>query len=139
MDEKIIKKLFKLTKKCLKNDEFPVAAIIYSGNKIISSAYNKRNSSNITTDHAEIIAVQKANKKIKNWKLTNKCMVVTLEPCDMCKTVLKEARLDKVYYLVPRYKFKKQYKCTCFENYKIDSDECKKYMEEISTFFANKR
>ena len=97
MDKKILDRLFKLADKSLKNDEFPVAAIVYRDNKIISYGYNKRNSSNLTTDHAEIIAIQKANKKLKNWKLTNVCMVVTLEPCDMCKAVIKEYRLDKVY------------------------------------------
>ena len=139
MDEKILKKLFKLADKSLKNNEFPVSAIIYKDNKIISYGYNRRNSSNKTTDHAEIIAINKANKKLKTWKLTNICMLVTLEPCDMCKTVIKEARIEKVYYLVPRYSFKKQYKCTYFENLEINTENKEKYLKNIKTFFTNKR
>lgn len=139
MNEKIIKKLFNLADKSLKNEEFPVAAIIYKDDKIISCGYNKRKTSHLTTDHAEIIAIQKANKKLKNWKLTNVCMVVTLEPCDMCKTVIKESRIEKVYYLVPRYSYKKQYKCTTLEELKLDSKLKDKYLDDIKAFFVNKR
>ena len=137
--ETIIKKLLNLTKKCKKIDEFPVAAIIYDGDKIISKAYNKRNKSNKTTDHAEIIAIQKANKKIKSWKLTNLSMIVTLEPCDMCKTVIKESRIKNVYYLVQRYTFKKQYKCTIFSYLNKNNPEITKYIDEMKHFFDNKK
>lgn len=139
MNDKIIKKLFKLADKSLANDEFPVAAIIYKDNEIISYGYNKRNASNKTTDHAEIIAIERANKKLKSWRITNTCMLVTLEPCDMCKTVIKEARIDKVFYIVPRCSFKKQNKCTVFENLTLDNDLERKYKEDIETFFAKKR
>ncbi len=139
MDQKIISKLFKLANKSLKHNEFPVSAIIFENNKIISYAYNKRNRSKITTDHAEIIAIHKANKKLHEWRLSNKCMVVTLEPCDMCKSVIKEARLKKVYYLVPRYNYKKQYKCTSVELYNYDGKDKEKYIVNMQTFFNNKR
>ena len=103
MNTKILKKLFDLTKKSLAINEFPVAAIIFDENdNIISTAYNKRNKTKQTIDHAEIIAIQKANKKLKNWKLNDLTMIVSLEPCDMCKTVIKEARLKKVYYIISR-------------------------------------
>lgn len=139
MNEKLWKKLFSLADKSLAMDEFPVSAIIFDDTGIISCGYNKRNKSNKTTDHAEIIAVEKANRKLKNWNLQNKCMVVTLEPCDMCKAVLKEARLDKVFYLVPRYDYKKQYKCTNFQFYDLDSQSLEKYKRDIKNFFVNKR
>ena len=139
MDEKILKKLWYYANKSLDSNEFPVAAIIYDDDGIISVGYNKRNKSNLTTDHAEIIAINKANKKLNNWKLTNKCMVVTLEPCDMCKSVIKEARIGKVYYIIPRYKYKKQYKCTTFEELKIESKDREKYLNDITSFFIDKR
>ena len=133
--DKILNKLFKLANKSLKKNEFPVAAIIYKDNKIISCGYNKRNKTKKTTDHAEIIAIEKANKKIKDWRLTNFEMIVTLEPCDMCKTVIKEARIKKVYYLTPRYNYKKQYKCTIFEQLDDNSKNNKEEKENISKFF----
>lgn len=135
MDKKIINKLYKLADKSLKNNEFPVSAILYHDNKIISCGYNKRNKSKKTTDHAEIIAIEKANKKLKEWRLSNLEMIVTLEPCEMCKTVIKEARIKKVYYLVERYEYKKQYKCSVFDKYIDNTDEYKKYKENISKFF----
>lgn len=139
MDEKLWKKLFSLAEKSLSIDEFPVSAIIFDESGIISCGYNKRNRSHKTTDHAEIIAIEKANKKLKTWNLQNKCMVVTLEPCNMCKAVLKEARLEKVYYLVSRYDYKKQYKCTNFQFYDLDSPYLEKYKHDIKSFFVNKR
>lgn len=139
MNEKILKKLFKLAKKSYANNEFPVAAIIYKDDVIISCGYNKRNKSKLTTDHAEIIAINKANKKTNDWRLQNMCMVVTLEPCDMCKTVIKEARLKEVYYIVPRLNYKKQYKYTIFKKLNFFVPEAQEYLNDIKTFFINKR
>ena len=66
-------------------------------------------------------------------------MLVTLEPCEMCKAVIKEARLKNIYYLIPRYEYKKLYKCTLFEHLDLDSEEKEKYLNNIQTFFKNKR
>lgn len=139
MNDKIIKKIFKLAKKSLKKNEFPVAAIIYCGNHIISCGYNTRNLSEQTIDHAEINAIRKANKKLKSWRLTNTCMLVTLEPCDMCKAVIREARIDRVYYLVSRYNYKKQNKCSIFEYLYYNGYEIENYKRDIKNFFVNKR
>lgn len=139
MEEKMLKTLFKLAKESKEHDEFPVAAIIYDDNGIISCGKNQRNRSNMTTDHAEIIAIQNANKKCHSWRLENMCMVVTLEPCEMCKAVIKEARLKEVYYLVPRYKYKNQYKCTKIEHLVINSSDLDDYLVDIKAFFSNKR
>lgn len=139
MENELWKKLFKLANKSLALQEFPVSAIIYDENGIISCGYNKRNKTKKTTDHAEIIAIEQANKKLDSWNLVNKCMIVTLEPCDMCKAVIKEARLKKIYYIVPRYQYKKQYKCTIFEHLELDCEENKKYINDIKNFFKDKR
>ena len=144
MKDNILKELFKLTDKAYKNDEFPVAAIIYDDNyNIVSKGYNKRNKSNITTDHAEIIAINKANKKTNSWRLNELSMIVSLEPCDMCKTVIKEARLKRVYYVIPRLEYKKQYKNANIKIYKNDNKKIDKYIEKyndkISSFFSEKR
>lgn len=92
METKIIEILLKLVNKAYKKEETPVAAVILYNNKIIAKSYNKRNKTNKTIDHAEILAIQKANKKLKSWRL-NKCsMYVTIKPCDMCMDVIREAR-----------------------------------------------
>lgn len=131
--------LFDLADKSLMEDEFPVSAIVYDENGILGCGYNRRNRTKKTTDHAEIIAIEEANKKVNNWNLQNKCMLVTLEPCDMCKSVIKEARLSQVYYLIPRYKYKKQYKCTEIKELDIVDPKLEKYKKDIKTFFNNKR
>lgn len=141
--EKIIHELNKLINKAIKNNESPVAAIIVHNNKIIAKAYNQRNKSNITTDHAEIIAIHKANKKLKSWR-ANKCtMYVTLEPCEMCKSVIKESRIENVYYFLPRNPEKKQYKGTkilSIDN-TIETTEkfIRNYKKIMHEFWENKR
>lgn len=140
----IINRLIELSDKSLKLGDFPVSAIVYDDNyNIKGEGYNARNLSNITTDHAEIIAVNDANKKLKSWRLDNYNMIVTLEPCDMCKNVIREARIKKVIYLVKRFEYKNINKKTIFEFYEADSETEKQiiadYMTKISEFFVDKR
>ena len=135
MNKKIVDKLFKMADKSLKKNEFPVAAIVFKDDRIISIGYNKRNKSHNTIDHAEIIAIQKANKKLKSWRLQECSMLVTLEPCEMCKSVIKEARLQNVYYYVERYNYKKQYSRTNFNYVKEESGIVSNYIHKIKSFF----
>lgn len=140
MEEKYINELINLSKKSLKKSEVPIAALITDENgKIISKAYNTRNIKQQTINHAEILAITKANKKLKSWRL-NKCMLyVTIEPCDMCKSVIKESRIQNVYYLLPRLPEKNQYNKTIFNKLKDMSEKEDKYQEIINKFWKNKR
>ena len=142
-NEKILWELDKLLKKSLKHNECPIAAIITKDNKIIAKAYNKRNKSNKTIDHAEIIVITKANKKLKSWRL-NKCtLYITLEPCEMCRTVIKESRITNVYYFLSRNPEKKQYKKTNFKNLSFENSQFLKftnnYQKIMKKFWENKR
>lgn len=140
MEEKYINELINLSKKSLKKSEVPIAALIIDENgKIISKAYNTRNIKQQTINHAEILAITKANKKLKSWRL-NKCtLYVTIEPCDMCKSVIKESRIQNVYYLLPRLPEKNQYNKTIFNKIKDMSEKEDKYQEIINKFWKNKR
>ena len=140
MEEKYINELINLSKKALKKSEVPIAALIIDENgKIISKAYNTRNIKQQTINHAEILAITKANKKLKSWRL-NKCtLYVTIEPCDMCKSVIKESRVQNVYYLLPRLPEKNQYNKTIFNKLKDMSEKEDKYQEIINKFWKNKR
>jgi len=100
----IEKELNKLLNKALKKSEVPVAALIVKDNKIISKAYNKRNSTKNPLKHAEILAILDAVKKIKDWRLDECEMYVTLEPCHMCREIIKESRIKKVYYYTEKNK-----------------------------------
>ena len=99
MEEKIIiDELKKLMNKAIKNNEVPVACIITKDNKIIAKSYNKTIKTNNILDHAEIIAIKKASKKLNNWRLNDCKMYISLEPCDMCKKIIKKSRISEVIY-----------------------------------------
>lgn len=140
MEEKYINELINLSKKSLKKSEVPIAALIIDENgKIISKAYNTRNIKQQTINHAEILAITKANKKLKSWRLNKSTLYVTIEPCDMCKSVIKESRIQNVYYLLPRLPEKNQYNKTIFNKLKDMSEKEDKYQEIINKFWKNKR
>ena len=79
------------------NEGGPFGAVIVKDNKIIARAYNEKEEKKDTTRHAEIIAIQKASKKLNAWRLSGCEMYVTLEPCSMCAGALIQARIKKLY------------------------------------------
>lgn len=95
--EEFMKEAIKQAKKAYDKEEIPVGAIIVKDGKIIARGYNKKEEKKDTTQHAEIIAIQKASRKIGAWRLQDCEMYVTLEPCVMCTGALIQARLKKVY------------------------------------------
>ena len=106
-------------------------------NKIISKGYNKKESKNNAIKHAEIIAIEKACKKIKNWRLEDCVIYVTMEPCMMCCGAIEQSRIKKIVYGVKNEKYGyTQY----LKNIKIESeiydDICR---EMVQSFFKKKR
>ncbi len=95
--EKYMKEALKQAKKAYEKGEIPVGAIIVKEHKIIARAYNEKEYKRDTTKHAEILAIQKASKKLKSWRLQDCDMYVTLEPCSMCAGALIQARIRKLY------------------------------------------
>lgn len=96
LENKFMKEALKEAKKSYEKEEIPVGAVIVKDGKIIARGHNLKETKTDTTNHAEIIAIQKASKKLKSWRLTGCTMYVTLEPCTMCAGALIQARLDKV-------------------------------------------
>lgn len=99
MDEKIkfMKEALKEAKKAYDKLEVPVGAVIVKDGKIIARAHNQKETKFDTTKHAEILAIQKASKKLNSWRLIDCEMYVTLEPCSMCAGALINSRVKKVY------------------------------------------
>ena len=95
--EKYMSQALKEAKKAYEKDEIPVGAIIVKNNKIIARAHNLKESKKNAICHAEILAIQKACKKLNSWRLNDCQMYVTLEPCSMCAGALINSRIDKVY------------------------------------------
>lgn len=95
-DEKFMKAALKEAKKAYKIDEVPIGCVIVYDGKIIGKGYNRRNKDNSTLSHAEMIAIDKASRKMGDWRLEGCTMYVTLEPCQMCAGAIVQSRLDKV-------------------------------------------
>ena len=96
--DKFMKEAIKQAKKCLVHEDVPIGAIITYKNKVIAKAYNKKEWMNCATYHAEILAIQKACLKIKNFRLCDCNIYVTKEPCLMCLGAILSARIKSVYF-----------------------------------------
>ena len=94
--EKFMKEALKEAKKAYNKLEVPVGAVIVKDGQVIARAHNLKETKLDTTNHAEILAIQKASKKLESWRLENCTMYVTLEPCAMCTGAMIQARLKKV-------------------------------------------
>ena len=92
-----MKEALKEAIKAYKKLEVPVGAVIVKDEEIIARAHNLKEIKNDTTKHAEILAIQKASKKIEAWRLVDCEMYVTLEPCAMCAGAIINSRIKKVY------------------------------------------
>ena len=84
--------------KAFKKDEVPVGAVIVKNGKVIAQAYNKREKKQNALYHAELLAIDKACKKLKTFRLTECELYVTLEPCPMCAGAIINARLKQVVF-----------------------------------------
>ena len=96
-EEKYMQEALKEAKKAYKKLEVPVGAIIVKNGEIIAKAHNLKETKNDTTKHAEILAIQRASKKLKSWRLLDCEMYITLEPCSMCAGAIINSRIKKVY------------------------------------------
>jgi len=119
-------------RKAASKGEVPIGAVIVRGDKVIAQAHNMRERKQNALYHAEILAINKACKRLKSWRLDDCVMYVTLEPCQMCMGAITNARIKTVYIGA---------KSTTDLNWKTEvvfqeSEECSKLLKD---FFASKR
>ncbi|WP_343189697.1 tRNA adenosine(34) deaminase TadA [Buchnera aphidicola] len=88
----------KLAKLSEKNREIPVGAILILNDKIIGKGFNSSIKNNDPTAHAEIVALRSGSKKIKNYRLLNTTLYVTLEPCIMCLGAIIHSRINRLVF-----------------------------------------
>lgn len=136
--EKMYNLCIKLALKAYKKGEIPVGALVIKDNKVLSKAYNLREKNHDISAHAEIIALKRAANRLKRWNLSDCELIVTLKPCQMCESAIKQSRIKKVHYLAEKLNYKKEYDKTIFEYSNIGGLE-DKYIQILKDFFTNKR
>ncbi len=147
MEIKYMKEALKEAKKALKKDEVPIGCVIVYQDQIIARAHNLRESKQQSIAHAEILAIQKACKKIGSWRLEDCTLFVTLEPCPMCAGAILQSRIKNVVYGACDFKGGsiesnfEMYKIKGFNHYPntiggIMKEECAQLLKD---FFKSKR
>ena len=138
MEEKFMNEALKEARKAYEKLEIPVGAVIVKNGKIISRAHNLKETKQTATAHAEILAIQKANKKLNNWRLIDCDMYVTLEPCSMCMGAIVSSRIKNLYIgtldqkkeeKIDIQKYKEEYDVNI--KYGICGAECESILKEF--------
>ena len=96
--EYYMKQALKEAEKARAKDEVPVGAVIVKDGKIIARAHNLREKNQQANAHAEMLAIQKASRKLGTWCLDECDLYVTLEPCMMCTGAIVLSRIRNLYY-----------------------------------------
>lgn len=140
-DEYYIEKTIELAKKAAKYGDFPVGALIVKDNKIIAKAYNKKEKNNNAINHAELLAISKACKKLKTWHLEDCTLYTSMEPCIMCLGAITQSRIKRIVYSTHNPSFGtiendlSKFKINIDIN-KLEKDD---YVNLIKEFFKDKR
>lgn len=142
MNEKYMNIALIEAKKAYKRNEVPIGCIIVKNNKIISKAYNKKEKTNVVTKHAEIIAIEKACKKLKTWHLNDCILYTTVEPCLMCTGAIIQSRIKKVVYATENEKYGFLNKIVKESKSKLEIEKnilAEKSISLLQNFFNKKR
>lgn len=97
MDLKYMDMAIEEARKAFEEDEVPVGCVIVKNNQILALTHNRKEQMNSATKHAEILAIEEASSKLNNWRLDGCDVYITLEPCPMCASALKQARVSNIF------------------------------------------
>jgi tRNA(adenine34) deaminase len=140
MKEKYMLEAIHQAKRAYKQNDVPVGCIIVKNNKVIAKGYNKKELKKNAIKHAEIIAIDKACKKLKTWHLEQCELYTTMEPCLMCSGAIIQSRIGCIYYAIENNKFGenniiKKYN----KKIKIEKIYNENYETMLKKFFEEKR
>ena len=96
LNDKFMKEALKEAKKAASANEVPIGCVIVRDGKVIAKNHNRRNKDKSVLSHAEILCIGEACKKVRDWRLEDCTMYVTLEPCQMCAGAIVQARIPRV-------------------------------------------
>ena len=136
-----IEEAIKEAKKAYNKGDIPVGCVIIKDNKIIAKAHNSKENKGIATYHAEILAINKACKKLKTWHLDECILYTTMEPCVMCSGAIIQSRIKKIIYILNNESFGNIKNNEYFNKNKYDIEQIdnKEVLDLIQNFFKNKR
>ncbi len=95
IDEKFMREALKQARKAYAIGDVPIGCVIVRDGKIIARGYNRRTHDKDPLAHAELKAIEKASRKIGDWRLEGCTIYITLEPCPMCAGAIVQARIDR--------------------------------------------
>lgn len=98
IDQKFMKIALKEAQKARDMDEVPIGAVAVLDGKVIARGHNTRERTGNAINHAEMIVIQKACKKVSNWRLDGVTLYVTIEPCPMCMGAVLNSRLKRLVF-----------------------------------------
>jgi tRNA(adenine34) deaminase len=98
IDERFMRRALDLARHAEQAGEVPVGALVVLNDEVIGEGWNQPIVSHDPTAHAEIVALRAAATRIKNYRLTDTTLYVTLEPCAMCAGAIVQARVARVVY-----------------------------------------
>lgn len=104
-NEKYMALALKEAEKAFNKNEVPVGCVIVKDDKVIARAHNLRQTKKSVLGHAEILAIEKASKKLNSWILEDCTIYVTLEPCPMCAGTILQSRIKKLVFAANEPKF----------------------------------
>lgn len=145
-DDYFMNLAIKEAKKAYLKGEIPIGAVIVKNEQVISTGYNLKESKKNTIKHAEIVAIEKACAKLKNWRLIDCVIYITMFPCPMCASAINQARISRIVCgTTPEYVEKDIiYRIISDKNYgspveiteNVMKDTCAKLLKD---FFIEKR
>lgn len=138
MDTEILNILIENANKSLENNDVPVGAVIVKDGKVLAFGYNTREKDQNVLGHAEINTILEAQRFLNNWNLSGCDMYVTLVPCSMCLEIIKQSRIDNIYYLLDKPASKKEFYKTKMQKIN-DANYENKYADILSYFFKKLR
>jgi len=104
-DEKYMKMALEEAEKAGQGGEIPVGAVLLKGGQVLAKDHNRCIELNDPTAHAEILVLRKGGKILRNYRLNETVLYVTVEPCPMCVSAMVHGRISRLVFgaLEPKF------------------------------------
>ena len=97
-DADFMRRALELAQRAALDNEVPVGALLVRGEEVIGEGWNRPIADHDPTAHAEIVALRAGAQRMRNYRLGDTTLYVTLEPCVMCTGAMLNARIARVVF-----------------------------------------